>query len=810
MSMVPAPRPQHAARIMDGLDGLNPEQRAAVEQTEGPVLILAGAGSGKTRVIAYRIAHLVGSGLAQEREVLAVTFTNKAAEEMRQRVSNILGNDARGLWISTFHALCAKLLRREGPAIGLTRDFVIYDSSDQQAAIKQAIKDVNADDKLIPPRMALSRISQAKNAMQGPESLADGASAWNFRDQQIAKVFARYTELLKESGAVDFDDLLLKTVELFEKADAVRLRYATQFRYVMIDEYQDTNRPQYLLVQQLTSVHGNLAVVGDPDQSIYKWRGADVKNILDFERDHPKAMLVRLEQNYRSTQVILDAASAVIRQNRQRKDKKLWTDRAGGELIVYCRAQDELEEADFVLRTIREQLADDVKNVVAVLYRINAQSRAIEDALTREGLPYRMVGGVRFYERKEVKDALAYLKLVINPHDDVSFRRVVNVPTRGIGKVVMDALDAADPSTAGEGAPPLLAAGLFDEEAARKSLWAKAQHVLSHKGVTPRAHAALKGFVEIITGAQQAVQGHTVAEIIEQVMEKSGYFEDLREEKSEEARERLENLAELVSAAREYELREPDASLGGFVDRLSLLSEADESTGQASARVWMMTMHAAKGLEFPVVIIPGLEEKLFPHSRANEDEADLEEERRLCYVGITRAERRLFLSSASRRRVFGEYQPTEPSRFLDEIPKELVEEVEAPSAAYASRRQPFFEMRANPYGRRPGSNSDWDERPSRGGISGASRGAGARSGTAGYKAEPPNTPRGRIFSPEDEDQSVSMSGGYKAGLRVRHPQFGVGTIIAVEGGDADTKLIVRFASVGQKKLMARFANLTPA
>ncbi len=420
---------------------------------------------------------------------------------------------------------------------------------------------------------------------------------------------------------------------------------------------------------------------------------------------------MRLEQNYRSTQVILDAASAVIRQNRQRKDKKLWTDRSGGEKIVYTRTQDELEEADFVLRTIRDQLADDTKNIIAVLYRMNAQSRAIEDALTREGLPYRMVGGVRFYERKEVKDALAYLKLIINPHDDVSFRRVVNVPTRGIGKVVMDALDAADPTTAGDGAPPLMAAGLFDEEAARRSLWAKARHVLDNKGVTPRAHAALKAFVEIITGAQQLVEGHTVSEIIEQVMEKSGYFEDLREEKSEEAAERLENLAELVSAAREYELREPDASLGGFVDRLSLLSEADESSGAQNARVWLMTMHAAKGLEFPVVIMPGMEEGLFPHSRANEDEADLEEERRLCYVGITRAEKRLFLSSASRRRVFGEYQPTEPSRFLDEIPKELVEEIEAPSAAYASRRQPFFEMRVNPYGRRPGSNSDWDERP---------------------------------------------------------------------------------------------------
>jgi DNA helicase-2/ATP-dependent DNA helicase PcrA len=792
------------------LDGLNPEQRAAVQQTEGPLLILAGAGSGKTRVIAYRIARLIGAGLAKEREVLAVTFTNKAAEEMRTRVSNLLGADVRGLWISTFHALCAKLLRREGPAIGLTRDFVIYDSADQQSAIKQALKDVQADEKLIPPRLALSRISQAKNQMQGPADLATGTSAWNFRDQQIAKVFERYLAILKESGAVDFDDLLLKTVELFDTSEAIRKRYATQFRYIMIDEYQDTNRPQYLLVQQLNSVHGNLAVVGDPDQSIYKWRGADVKNILDFERDHPKALIVRLEQNYRSTQVILDAASAVIRQNRQRKDKKLWTDRSGGDRIVYCRAQDELEEADFVLRTIRDQLADDTKNVVAVLYRMNAQSRAIEDALTREGVPYRMVGGVRFYERKEIKDTLAYLKLLINPHDDVSFRRVVNVPTRGVGKGVMDSLEQTDVTAVGDDAPPLLSAGLFETEE-RRSLWARAQHAIANRALTPRAHAAIKTFVDIIQAGQQWVQGHSVAEVIEQILEKSGYFEDLREEKSEEARDRLENLAELVSAAREYELREEGATLGGFVDRLSLLSEADETTGAENARTWLMTMHAAKGLEFPVVIMPGMEEGLFPHSRANEDEADLEEERRLCYVGITRAEKRLFLSSASRRRVYGEYQPTEPSRFLDEIPKELVEEIEAPSAAYASRRQPAFEMRVNPYGRRP--SSDWDERPTRGGIDRPSRGGARRGyGSADSSTDTPSygSPRGKAFKPEDEDQSASMTGGYKAGLRVKHPLFGIGTIIAVEGGAPDTKLIVRFASVGQKKLVARFAHLEPA
>jgi DNA helicase-2/ATP-dependent DNA helicase PcrA len=763
-------QPPQSLQPMDFLDDLNPEQRDAVEQINGPLLILAGAGSGKTRVIAFRIAYLVGGGFANEQEVLAVTFTNKAAEEMRSRVGGLLTSDCRRLWISTFHALCARLLRREGPAIGLSRDFVIYDSSDQVAAVKQAMRDLQVDEKLLPPRLALASISQAKNRMEGPEALA--GKGWSFRDEQIAKVYARYLALLKESGAVDFDDLLLKTVELFDSAPAVRERYARRFRYVMIDEYQDTNRPQYLLVSQLASIHGNLAVVGDPDQSIYKWRGADLNNILDFERDFPNARLVRLERNYRSTQVILDAASAVIRRNRNRKEKRLWTDRAGGDRIRYCRAADEIEEADFVLRSIRHELADDADATVGVLYRINAQSRAIEDALAREGVPYRIVGNVRFYERKEIKDALAYLKLLINPHDDVSFRRVVNTPARGIGKAVLDAVDAADPE-ARDGLPPLAAAGLFAVDE-RKSLWAKAGHLLSERRLPPRAHAALKGFVDLIAGLS-AERDQPVATIIERTLERSGYFHDLQEERSEEARERLENLAELVSAAKEYELREEGASLGGFVDRLSLLSETDEGQGSERARVWLMTLHAAKGLEFPAVIIPGMEERLFPHSRAQDDASELEEERRLCYVGITRAERRLYLASAGRRRTFGEYQPTEPSRFLEEIPADLLDCIETPSHTYANRRGPAYEMRVGshePAGRRrPDTVRDAPQR--------------------GYRYE-------------DEDQSTP---DLRPGLRVRHPQFGVGTVLSVESGD---KLTVRFPTVGQKKLVAKYARLEPA
>ena len=426
---------------MDFLDSLNPPQREAVLYTDGPLLILAGAGSGKTRVIAYRIAYLVGSGVAEPGEVLAVTFTNKAAEEMRERVAALLGTTSAGMWISTFHALCARLLRREAAHVGLSRDFVIYDSSDQLAAVKQILRDQQVDDGFLAPRAALSRISHAKNRMESPAAMLARRSS--YRDDVVARVYDEYVKTLAASGALDFDDLLLKTVELFERSELVRTSYSRRFRFVMVDEYQDTNRPQYLLMRRLAEHHRNLTVVGDPDQSIYAWRGADIRNILDFETDFPEAKVVRLEQNYRSTEVILAAASAVIANNLNRKEKRLWTDQSGGDLIVYARCGDELEEGDFVAKTARGVLAADPDATSAVLYRTNAQSRVLEDALRRENLAYRIIGGVRFYERKEIKDALAYLKLLLNPHDDVSLSRVINTPARGIGKGVMDALEQA-------------------------------------------------------------------------------------------------------------------------------------------------------------------------------------------------------------------------------------------------------------------------------------------------------------------------------------------------------------------------------
>ena len=751
---------------MDLLASLNPEQQDAVLHTEGPLLILAGAGSGKTRVIAHRIAHLVSGNLCPPDRILAVTFTNKAAEEMRTRVEALLGVDCRQMWISTFHALCARLLRREAPHVGLSRNFVIYDSADQLTVVKQAMRHLGVDDAAVQPRLALSRISHAKNRMEGPEVFT--ANAWNPRDQQIGALYGMYLKALTDANALDFDDLLLKAVELFETSEEVRDRYSGKFRFLMVDEYQDTNRPQYLLIQRLASRHRNLCVVGDPDQSIYKWRGADLRNILDFEHDFPEARIVRLERNYRSTQVILDAASAVISQNRNRKEKRLYTERTGGAPVLYYRAGDDLDEAEFIARTCRDTLRDDVDNTVAILYRTNAQSRTLEDALRRSGTDYKIIGGVRFYERKEVKDILAYLKLVLNPYDNVSLRRVINVPARGIGKGVIESLDAMEPADLVES--PSLLAGLQPVPSSA-SLWARLVHAVEHRLLAPRASAALAAFRDLIAGLAAMAGRDAVSIALGKVIDQSGYLQDLREERTEEAESRIENLMELVSAAREYETRHPEPSLGGFVDQLSLLSDVDEEAGSRHARVLMMTIHSAKGLEFPVVIMAGLEEGLFPHSRSSEDEAELEEERRLCYVGVTRAQRRLVLTSAARRRVFGDYQSNDPSRFIDEIPRELMEEV--PSAFVSPHQSSFSQFRANPYGRGGG-------------------GRRAREESASYAYE-------------DEDQSAP--GGLRPGVRVRHPTFGAGTVLSVEPLADDTKLVVRFTSVGQKTLRAKFAKL---
>jgi DNA helicase-2/ATP-dependent DNA helicase PcrA len=621
--------------------------------------------------------------------------------------------------------------------------------------------------------MVLSRISGAKNRMEGPEAFE---GTWNLRDRAIGRLFSGYAKVLKDANALDFDDLLLKTVELFERAPAVRERYAKRFRFVMVDEYQDTNRPQYLLVTQLAGGHRNLAVVGDPDQSVYKWRGADVRNILDFEHDFPEAVTVRLEQNYRSTAVILSAASAVIANNKNRKEKSLWTDREGGAKIKYFRAGDELEEAEYITRIARAAIEEDSRAAMAVLYRTNAQSRAVEDALRAAGVSYVILGGVGFYERREIKDASAYLKLLVNPHDDLALRRVINVPARGIGKGVIEALEAVDLGEVAGDVPPLLA-GLHPS-VATPSLWSKLEVAVENRRLSGRQVASLSAFRDLINGLAGGVDRESVSIVLGKVLDQSGYLRDLREDRSEEALGRIENLMELVSAAREYESTEYEPSLGGFVDRLSLLSDVDKEQGTRNPSVMMMTLHSAKGLEFSTVVLAGLEDGLFPHSRSREDEAELEEERRLMYVGVTRACSQLVLTSAARRRVFGEYQDTQPSRFIEEIPPELVDvELVSPNgrASRGSMGRSGWEYRPNPYGRRP-----------------------AASGTSDKERVPT-----QHYSYEEEDQSP----GLRPGARVKHAQFGVGTVISVEDLEDDQKLVVRFPAVGQKTLRARFARL---
>ncbi|MEP7118760.1 MAG: UvrD-helicase domain-containing protein, partial [Acidobacteriota bacterium] len=738
---------------------------------------MAGAGSGKTRVIAHRVAHLVQERHAALDQVLAVTFTNKAAEEMRERVGKLLEADCRSMWISTFHSLCARLLRREAHHLGLSRNFTIYDSGDQQSVVKQLVKEYQLDDSTYAPRMVLSRISHAKNRMEGPETFTDG---WNPKDREIGRLYAGYLKALTDASALDFDDLLLKAVQLFDQAPEVRQRYAHRLKFAMIDEYQDTNRPQYLLVKQLVSVHQNLCVVGDPDQSIYKWRGADVKNILDFRRDFPDAMVVKLERNYRSTQVILDAASAVVSRNSGREDKRLWTDQAGGAPIVTYRGADELDEADFIVKVVRKALQEDYDTTAAVLYRTNAQSRAVEDGLRMAGITYAVLGGTGFYERREIKDALSYLKLVLNPHDDVAIRRVINVPPRGIGKGVMEALERVDTSAAADDHMTPLLAGLEQVEASN-TLWAKIDQAVTRKLLAGRQIAPLAAFRDLLLGVTAAAATESVSTILGLLLDRSGYLRDLREERSEEADGRIENLMELVSVARQFEAAGVEAGLAEFVDRLALLSDVDKPEGSRNAQALLMTMHSAKGLEFPVVVIAGMEEGLFPHSRARDSEEELEEERRLCYVGITRARKELYLTSAMRRRVFGEYKDTEPSRFLDEIPPQLVKHEESRAEIMRSSSSRGWGYAANPYG----------------------RGGGGRSGGA-ERTERTERPS-RTYAVEDEDQSGR--GGLRSGAKVKHAMFGTGTVMSVEELDDDLKLVVKFTTVGTKTLRAKYAKL---
>jgi DNA helicase-2/ATP-dependent DNA helicase PcrA len=636
------------------LSRLNPEQQRAITTTEGPVLILAGAGSGKTRVLAHRVAYLVGVRGIKPWQILAVTFTNKAAAELRARITGLVGEEAgREVAMGTFHAMCARVLRRDGPAIGLDPHFVVYDSADQQALMKQILKDedlpITGEYK---PVAILGSISRAKNEMLDADFLS--ANAHTHREREIGRLFRRYQTRLRASNALDFDDLLLEAVRLFQDAPSVLERYQGRWRYLHVDEYQDTNRPQYLWVKSLAAAHNNLCVVGDDDQSIYSWRGADIRNILDFEGDYPAAAVVKLEQNYRSTQLILDAAHAVVTHNSSRKDKKLWTDNSGGSKIQRFEAYNEEEEAEWIARQVEEltggrssiltRRADEEaehweRGDIAVMYRTNAQSRAIEEAFLRYGIRYQLVGGTRFYQRREVKDALAYLRILRNDSDQVSFERILNVPARGIGEKSLDELrvEAA-------GGRTITPEGAADPAAPEPSYWKAVLSAAdgSIAALGPRARTALGGFAVLVSRLRTRIGVLSLPELLDAVLEESGYRAMLADG-SEEGEERWANLLELRSVTTRYDDLSPDDALDRFLEETALVADQDSYEVGADA-VTLITLHAAKGLEFPVVFIGGLEEGVFPHSRSLDDEKQLEEERRLAYVGITRAKRRLFLS----------------------------------------------------------------------------------------------------------------------------------------------------------------------
>jgi DNA helicase-2/ATP-dependent DNA helicase PcrA len=630
------------------LESLNPTQLDAVKHTEGPLLILAGAGSGKTRVLTHRIAYILDRGLAAPEEVLAITFTNKAAGEMKDRVALLVGPDSRKMWVSTFHAFCARILRVHAEKLGYKREFTIYDAADQVRLVRRCIVELGKDPKRFNPRSFAAQISAAKNVLMTPEDYL--RSTEGYIAENVAEVYDLYQTRLYENNAMDFDDLIMQTVGLLEVFADVRERYQTRFKYIHVDEYQDTNHAQYRLVNILAAAHRNLCVVGDDDQSVYSWRGADIRNILDFERDYPEAKVVKLEQNYRSTQTILDAANAVVANNASRKPKELWTAGPEGERIRVFTAVDEYAEARFVVSEIERLIeAGASPRDVAVFYRTNAQSRALEDVLVREGVPYQVVGGVRFYERAEIKDAMAYLSVISNPDDASALERIINVPKRGLGSTSVARLQ---------------------DHARRNGLTLyEALSEADAADLTGTAKRSCRAVVDLFEGWRVAARERSPAELVGAVLDESGYRAELEAENTVEAESRLENLEELINAAKEYERFEPDPTLEGFLQEQALYSEQD-ALNTEGGQVALMTLHNAKGLEFDHVFVVGMEEGTFPHARSL-DEQNLEEERRLCYVGITRARRTLTLSYAKVRSNWGEREYQMASRFLSEIPAAL-------------------------------------------------------------------------------------------------------------------------------------------
>lgn len=737
------------------LNGMNPRQKEAVLHTDGPLLLMAGAGSGKTRVLTHRIAYLIEEKEVNPWNILAITFTNKAAKEMKERVNAILASGGEDVWVSTFHSMCVRILRRDVDFIGYNRNFTIIDSSEQLTLMKRILKELNIDPKKYDPRSILGTISQAKNSLQTPQDFAKMQGS--YYEEIAAKCYAAYQKELQYNQCMDFDDLIMNTIRLFEEHPDSLTYYQNKFHYIHVDEYQDTNHAQYTLVNLLAGRFRNLCVVGDADQSIYGWRGADMQNILDFEKDYPDAAVILLEQNYRSTKNILSAANQVIENNSNRKPKNLWTENKEGNKITYYRADNERDETRFIVDRMQEEIRSNHRNYgdFAILYRTNAQSRVMEETLLKANIPYKMVGGHKFYDRKEIKDILAYLNVLANPQDSISFERIVNSPKRGIGPGSIEKLR----SFASLHEWPLLEA---------------AQNV-DLANIGGKAGQQLGSFGEMIQEVTQMIPYLTVTELTKEVLDRSGYLEDLKIQNTLEAQARIENLEEFLTVTQEFDKQfeqqneedadAPEEKLTVFLNDLALVSDIDNLEEDAS-QVTLMTLHAAKGLEFPVVFLIGLEEGVFPLSRALMEESELEEERRLAYVGITRAEEALYLTNAFSRTLYGRTQYNRPSRFVEEIDQELLE---IEGMRPTPKKTPVF----------------------------------AKKTAYSYKQ-----PETAVVS------SKSATGGeknsWKPGDKVKHKKWGLGTVVRVSGTSKDLELDVAFPSQGVKRLLAAFAPIEKA
>jgi DNA helicase II / ATP-dependent DNA helicase PcrA len=723
------------------LSGLNPQQQKAVKTTEGPLLIMAGAGSGKTRVLTHRIAYLMAEKGVNPWNILAITFTNKAAREMKERIQKLLGGAAEEIWISTFHSMCVRILRRDIDRIGVNRNFSILDTTDQLSVIKTILKEKNIDPKKFDPRSILGTISSAKNELLSPEEYAKQAGS--YYEQIVSDVYTEYQKRLLKNQALDFDDLIMTTIHLFKRVPEVLEYYQNKFQYIHVDEYQDTNRAQYILVKMLASRFQNLCVVGDSDQSIYRWRGADITNILSFEKDYPNAKVILLEQNYRSTKRILEAANHVIENNINRKPKKLWTENEEGSKIFYYRADNEISEAQFVAGKIKELTESGKRKYsdIAILYRTNAQSRVMEEVLLKSNINYNIVGGMKFYDRKEIKDLLAYLRLIANHDDDISLSRIINVPKRGIGASTLDKI--------------------ANYAAMNDISMFQALEEIEEIGLTSRIEKPLVEFRDQIRNWGQMQEYLSVTELVEEVLDKSGYRKMLETEKTLEAQSRLENIDEFLSVTKSFEERSDDKSLVAFLTDLALVADIDQLEDQGGDKndaVVLMTLHSAKGLEFPVVFLIGMEEGVFPHSRSLMEEAEMEEERRLAYVGITRAEKELYLTNTQMRTLFGRTNFNPESRFIEEIPEELIEPLN-----HQKQTSPF------------------DSRKS----------------------------EKRLFTRPTYTSTGGDEINWRVGDKAEHKKWGIGTVVSVKGEGEGLELDIAFPSpIGIKRLLAKFAPIT--